>query len=223
MENAGPSSEQERERAPETRGAVMNWQAPFYDIGCRFAGLGRAFREQTLRHAVLQPGERVLDVGCGTGVLTRLAAETVGPTGWAVGIDPAPHMIAVARHKAARAGSRAQFRLGVIERLPFADDHFDVVLSSLMLHHLPPDLKREGLREVYRVLKPGGRLLVVDLDRPANPFWWLLFWPWLAVPAIADNLRGRVPDCLHAAGFAPVRRAGRRLKLLTFWFASKPA
>ncbi len=210
------------EPVPETGGAVMNWQAPFYDLGCALAGLGARFRAQTLAHVALKDSERVLDVGCGTGMLTRFAALAVNPVGEVVGIDPAPRMIAVARRKAARAGSRAQFRLGAIERLPFADNRFDVVLSSLMLHHLPPALKSDGLREVYRVLKPGGRLLVVDLDRPANPLWWLPFWPWLAMPMIAECLRGAIPEYLNAAGFAPVAAVGRRFGLLTFWVAHKP-
>lgn len=205
-----------------TRGAVMNRMAPFYDLGCRLVGLGRAFRARTLAYAALKPGERALDVGCGTGVLTRLAAQAVGPAGEVVGLDPSARMIAVARRKAARENSRAAFRLGAIERLPFADAHFDVVLSSLMLHHLPPDLKRDGLREVYRVLRPGGRLLAVDLDRPGQPLWWLLFWPGLLAPMIAENLRGAVPAYLNAAGFEPVRIAGRRFRLLTFWEARKP-
>ncbi len=217
-----PQHEAPRESVPRTRGAVMRWQAPFYDAGCALIGLGRKFRQETLRHAALQPGERVLDVGCGTGVLTRLAAQAVGPAGSVVGLDPAPRMIAVARRNAARAGGRAEFRIVVIERLPFDDGCFDIAFSSLMLHHLPPELKREGLREVYRVLRPDGRLVVVDLDRPGHPLWWLLFWPWRLVPMTADNLRGTIPEYLRAAGFTEVRAAGRWRALLTFWTARKP-
>jgi SAM-dependent methyltransferase len=208
------------EPAPATRGELMDWAAPFYDAGCALVGLGRRFRAWTLRHAALRAGERVLDVGCGTGVLTRLAAQAVGPSGEAIGIDPGPAMIAAARHKSAPA--RAEFRLAAIEQLPFENRRFDAVLSSLMLHHLPPDLKTRGLAEVYRVLKPGGRLVAVDLDRPANPLGWLLFWPWLAMPTIAENLRGRVPDYLRAAGFAPVEARGHWLGVLTLWVARKP-
>jgi len=217
-----PSHDALQASAPRTRGAVMNWQAPFYDFGCALVGLGQRFRAQTLRHAALQTGERVLDVGCGTGVLTCLAAAAVGPQGRAVGIDPAARMIAVAQRKATQTHSPAEFHVGVIERLPFADASFDVVLSSLMLHHLPPELKRAGLAEVYRVLRPGGRLVVVDLDHPGHPLWWLLFGPWLFEPMIADNLRGRIPQYLEAAGFKPVRVLGRRFALLTFWNAARP-
>jgi ubiquinone/menaquinone biosynthesis C-methylase UbiE len=200
---------------------TLNWLAPFYDTVCRFYGLGRSFREETLRHAALKPGERFLDVGCGTGVLTRLAAEMVGASGQALGIDPAPRMIAVARKNAA-GNSQAEFRIAAIERLPFESGSFDVAVASLMLHHLPPDLKLGGLREVYRVLKPGGRLIVVDLDRPANSLWWLLAWPLLMMPMTASNLRGEIPSYLRDAKFDPVHAQGRRMQLLTFWQATKP-
>ena len=200
----------------------MNRQAIFYDVGCTGVGLGKRFRQETLRHARLHTGDRVLDVGCGTGVLTRSAAGVVGPTRLVVGIDPSVRMIATARKKAAREGIEAEFRLGVIEQIPFEDGHFNIVLSSLMLHHLPPDLKREGLREAHRVLKPGGRLLVVDLDKPGNPLWWLVMWPWLTMPMLAGNLRGEIPAYLHDAGFSPIRSEGRWFNLLTFWTAVKP-
>lgn len=210
-----------QETIPETRGMTLNWLAPFYDAGCRFYGLGRSFREETLRHAKLKPGEHFLDVGCGTGVLTRLAAGIVGSSGLAVGIDPAPRMIAVARKNAA-GSSQAEFRLAAIERLPLESGSFDVAVASLMLHHLPPDLKRDGLREVYRVLKPGGRLIVVDLDRPANSLWWLVAWPLLMMPMTASNLRGEIPVYLRDAQFDPVQPQGRWMQLLTFWQAIKP-
>ena len=210
------------EPEPETRGMTMNWAAPFYDLYWPAVGLGRGFRVQTLRHAVIRPGERLLDVGCGTGVLTRMALDIAGPGGSAVGIDPASKMIQVARETAARLGSQAEFKVAAIEALPFPDASFDGVLSSLMLHHLPPDLKREGLREVWRVLKPGGRFVVVDFYRPSTPLWWLVAWPFLFMHTTADNFRGTLPDYFQAAGFDPVQLKGRRAGILAFWTAIKP-
>lgn len=211
----------QEEVAPKTQGAVLKWQAPFYDVECALVGLRNKFRRETLRYAELSAGEQVLDVGCGTGVLTQLAAKAVGLEGKVVGIDPSIPMINLARKSATRSKNQARFKLGVIEHLPFDNECFDIVLSSLMLHHLPSELKREGLREIYRVLKPNGRLLAVDLDRPGHFLWWWVVWPQLLMPATAANIRGEIPDYLRQAGFSRVGSVGRWFNLLTFWFAQR--
>lgn len=210
------------EPAVHTHGMTMNWTASFYDLYCRALGLGQGFRDQTLHVAAIQVGETVLDVGCGTGVLTRRAGEAAEPAGLAIGIDPGQDMIRVAKLNAQRLGSRAAFKVATIESVPFQSASFDVVLSSLMLHHLPPDLKRKGLREVYRVLKPGGRFVVVDFFRPANPLWWLVAWPFLFMRTTADNFHGTLPEYFREAGFDPVQGKGRRAGILAFWSAIKP-
>jgi ubiquinone/menaquinone biosynthesis C-methylase UbiE len=87
-----------------------------------------------------------------------------------VGIDPAPEMIATARQKAAQKEIEIDFRVGVIEALPFAENSFDVVVSSLMMHHLPNALKTQGLAEIQRVLRPNGHLLIVDFKTPTTFF-----------------------------------------------------
>lgn len=205
-----------------TDGMLMNWAAPFYDMYCSAVGLGSGFRSQTLEVAAIRSGERVMDVGCGTGVLTRLAAKAAGPLGSAVGIDPGADMIRVARETARRGGDATEFQIAAVERLPFADAQFDVVLSSLMLHHLPPATKRAGLAQVYRVLKPGGRFVVADFQRPRYRAWWLVLWPFMMMPSVADNLRGRVPDHLREAGFSRIEMRGQRAGLITFLTAIKP-
>ncbi len=195
--------------------------APIYDRYCPIVGLGPVFRRETLRHAGLKTGERVLDVGCGTGVLTRLAASAVGSAGHVIGIDPSAKMIAIAKQNALTEGSRAEFRLAVIEALPFDDNSFDCVLSSAMLHHLPPDLKDKGLLEVWRVLKPGGRLVLVDVDRPSNPLWWILLWPLLFWSNTKDQISGRIGDLMRQGGFSNVGKAGSWGGFLGFWKAFK--
>jgi ubiquinone/menaquinone biosynthesis C-methylase UbiE len=156
-----------KESVHETRGLVMNWGWPydlmvwFFDTVV-FHGKLQALRTKTADLAQLQRGEAVLDVGCGTGTQALKAYERVGETGHVSGIDPAPRQIARARSKAARRNFPIDFQIGVIEQLAIPDQSFDVVLSTLMMHHLPDDLKRQGLSEIARVLKPGGRLLIVD-------------------------------------------------------------
>ncbi len=133
------------EAAPPTTGNVLHW-AKYYDVVVQMMALGQAkrLRRMTIERARLKPGEHILDVGCGTGDLTLLAQKTVGPDGQVFGIDPAPEMIDVARRKAKRAQSPVDFRVGLVERLPFPDASLDVVLSSLMMHHLPDKLKRSA-------------------------------------------------------------------------------
>src|SRR5260370_27854885 len=130
-----------------------------------FRGKFRELRLRTATLARMQPGEQVLDVGCGTGTLAMEVARRVGRAGRVAGVDPGTEQIARARSKAARSHVPIEFQIGVIEQLPFPDQTFDVVLSTLMMHHLPDDLKRQGLAEIARVLKLGGRLGIADFKR----------------------------------------------------------
>lgn len=133
-------------------------------------GREQAFWQRIADLARLQAGEMVLDVGCGTGSLPMVARQRVGPTGRVCGIDPSAQMIARAHRKGARGGLAIDFQVGVIEQIAFPDQSFDVVLSTFMMHHLPDDLKRQGLAEIAHVLKPRGRLLVLDMKGPVGPW-----------------------------------------------------
>jgi ubiquinone/menaquinone biosynthesis C-methylase UbiE len=145
---------------------VIHW-ARRYDLLIALATLGRerALRERFLGLAHLEPGESVLDVGCGTGTLAIAAKRHVGATGTVHGIDASPEMIARARKKAKHAGADVAFETALAESLPFPDGRFDVVLSTVMLHHLPRAVRQQSLREMRRVLVPGGRALVVDFGK----------------------------------------------------------
>jgi demethylmenaquinone methyltransferase/2-methoxy-6-polyprenyl-1,4-benzoquinol methylase/phosphoethanolamine N-methyltransferase len=158
-------------------------------------------RRTSIDVAQIKPGERILDVGCGTGDLTLLAKERAGATGQVCGIDAAPEMIDVARSKAAHVKAEVDFRAAVIEQLPFPAESFDVVLSSLMMHHLPADLKPIALAEIRRVLKPTGRLFILDFR---------------------DMLEKQgVAALLQEAGYAPIEQGSLWLNWLGFLRAGK--
>ncbi len=126
--------------------------------------------------------------------------------GLVCGIDPGPKQVARARSKAGKAGLPIDFQIGVIEQLAFSDQSFDVVLSTFMMHHVPDDLKRQGLAEIARVLKPGGRLLVFDMKGPAGP--------WKS--RIAD-----LPALLQEAGFSWMETGETKFRGLGFVKARK--
>jgi len=120
----------EKMNAPQTKGKVIRW-ARWYDLSSKLLTFGRdkAIRKKALELAAIRPGEKVLDVGCGTGTLAIGASDLTGETGEVHGVDPSPEMIDVAQRKAARSGRRVRFETGVIEALPYPDGEFDLVLS----------------------------------------------------------------------------------------------
>jgi ubiquinone/menaquinone biosynthesis C-methylase UbiE len=129
----------------------------------RTRGRERAFREHIVDLARLRAGESVLDVGCATGSLALAAKRRVGPAGSVHGIEPSPAMVERARRKASRARLDVSFDVGVAQRLPYDDDGFDAVTCTLVLHQLHHDAWLPALAEMRRVLRPGGRLLLVDI------------------------------------------------------------
>jgi SAM-dependent methyltransferase len=109
-----------------------------------------------------QPGQVVLDLGCGAGFDTLLASKPVGPNGRVIGIDMTPDMLAKARHNASLLGANnVEFVLGEVEALPLPDASVDLVISNGVFN-LCPD-KPKVLSEVIRVLRPGGRLQMADI------------------------------------------------------------
>lgn len=161
--NSKPQSPQEIPAAPRTDGQVIHTPRMYALIVWAVTrGREKAFRKFVAELAGLQPDESVLDVGCGTGTMALVAREAVGAAGRVVGIEPSLEMVAAARRKASRRGISVQIEPGVIERLDFPDRSFDAALCLIVLHHMPDATKARGIHELARVLKPGGRLVVVD-------------------------------------------------------------
>lgn len=142
-----------------------------YDLYMKRITLGRedALRKMTVNLAQVKQGDCVLEVGCATGSLSLAAKRQVGPAGRVFGIDIIPGMIEVSQKKAVQAELDVTFQLGSIDKIPFPNDNFDVVICSFMIFHMSEKVRNNGIEEIYRVLKPQGKLLVLDLALPPNP------------------------------------------------------
>jgi SAM-dependent methyltransferase len=180
------------------------WLLPLYDPFARLVGVGRV-HEQLLDLADLRPGQRILEIGCGTGNLLRALGRRRLDVD-ALGIDPDPAVLRRARRKAARAKLPIRYERAFAGALPLPDDSFDRVLSAFMLHHLDEDDRTRALREVGRVLRPDGELHVVDIDgtpsgRRAGRAH--------RDPRLAGSLSERVLAALTDAGLTGVTENGR--------------
>ena len=214
----------QHEAPAQTEGRLIRWagQYDFFTNLMTFGHIGM-LRSMTVDKAMLKPGESVLDVGCGTGGVTLPAKQRIGEEGIAAGIDPAPEMIAVARQKAQRAGLEIDFRVGVIEALPFPDASFDAVTSSLMMHHLPAQLQVSGLAEIFRVLKPGGRIFIADILRPSTSPVKRFFTSMIFHHGhVADSGLEDLLILLQNAGFTDVEQLKERFLIIGFVRAQKP-
>jgi len=144
-------------------GSMGNW-APYYDLlmTCMTLGREKKLRKLEVELARLKPGDKVLEIGCGTGSLTIAAKEQVGPAGEAAGIDIAPEMVARANRKVTRKHEDISIRVGSIAKIPFPDSHFNAVICSFMIFHMPDDVRSKGFKEINRVLRPGGHYFIFD-------------------------------------------------------------
>lgn len=142
----------------------MGRYAPWYDLIMVLMTLGneKKLRQKTIQLSQIKIGDKVLEIGCGTGTLTLAAKAQVGIAGEVVGIDIAPEMVVRARNKAKRTGVDVFFQEGSIADIPFQDNRFDIVICSFMIFHMPEEVRRNGIAEIHRVLKPDGHLFIFD-------------------------------------------------------------
>lgn len=190
----------------ETRGRTLDIAAPVYDFTEPLVLFGQqnSINQLLIELLEVKAGSRILDIGCGTGLLAEMISKVVDAEngGGAIGIDAAQKMIQAALAK--RANECCTFKAMAAENLDFDDETFDGIVSSFFFHHVDAELKVESLKEAYRVLKPGGSLVVADMHIPTTLLGaltsYIARWMFLQ-PEIGENIRGILPACIEKAGF----------------------
>jgi ubiquinone/menaquinone biosynthesis C-methylase UbiE len=162
-----------------------------------FLGRRRAVFDRLVALAGIAPGERVLDIGCGTGYLSRRAAAAAGPDGQIVGIDPSAAVVEYARSVSP---AQCLFHIAEGHRVPEPDESFDVAVSSLAIHHIDPGQRADTFAEIFRLLRPGGRLFVADFRPPRGGVANRLIGA-VAGHAMQHNPVGEFASAIRAAGF----------------------
>ncbi len=195
--------------------AGFDFLLPLYDPLCWLLRADR-IKRRLVEAAGIAAGQRVLDLGCGTAALTLMIKRAYADAE-VVGLDGDPKVLAIARRKVARAGAAIALDCGMAYALPYPDASFDRVLSSLVLHHLTHDDKLRALREVRRVLRPGGELHVLDFGGAHGAHHGLhgLLARLLHSHGIVhDNVEGKLPQLMAQAGLADAEETGHQGTLL---------
>ena len=162
------------------------------------------FKRHLVEQAHLQPGQRIMDLGCGTGTLTILIKQCQ-PASDVTGLDGDPRVLEIAQAKAKKAGVYIIWDMGMAFNTPYNPESFDRVLSCLVIHHLTTDNKRRAFQEVLRILKPCGEFHIIDFGKPSDLPMTLVSLIIGRLEEARDNMKGSIPVLLNEAGFNDVQ------------------
>lgn len=196
---------------------------PFYDFVQKWIVGDTRYKTRLIEQAGIQAGQHVMDLGCGTGTLAIMIKQAQ-PRAEVYGLDADPEMLKVARAKAMHESVPVKFDVGMTYDLPYPDASMDRVLTSIMIHHLKTADKVKTAKEIFRVLKPGGQLHVIDFGKPSTVYGKMLAPLLHKFEEANDNIDGRLPIIFEDAGLK-IQEKGNFWTFfgdLTFLYGQKP-
>ncbi|EOP98692.1 class I SAM-dependent methyltransferase [Bacillus cereus] len=205
----------------------FHWLTRIYDPLIKWGMQESKFKSHLIHQAHLMPGQRILDLACGTGTLTlmikqaQLEAEVIG-------LDADPEVLATAKKKAEQNQADISFQKGMSFKLPFPDTYLNHVFSSLFFHHLTLEMKRKTLEELFRTLRPGGEIHIIDFEKPQNLWMRLAFLPVQFLDGFEttkDHVKGVFSDLFREIGFKDIEQTGQFITVvgtLRSYHARKP-
>ena len=206
----------------------VDWLTRFYDPLVRITMRERTLKQRLIAQARIAAGQRVLDVGCGTGTLCIMIKQTCAGAE-VVGLDGDPQILGIARKKIAAAGVDVELREGMAYDPPFPPDSFDRILTTLVFHHLTTEEKRRALAGMHSLLRPGGELHIADWGKPHNALMWVTSLGFRfshGSDRTAANIKGFLPQLVAGAGFGDAAETERHMTVfgtLAFIRAQKRA
>jgi ubiquinone/menaquinone biosynthesis C-methylase UbiE len=200
-----------------------SWLTSFYDLIMRLTMRELTFKQRLVEQACIEKGQHILDLGCGTATLAILIKKMY-PETEVTGLDRDPDVLKIARAKVARNNLNIKLDQGMAFKLPYPDGSFDRVLSSLLLHHLTRENKIRTLREVFRVLRPGGEFHLADFGKPSNVLMYPVSLVMRQVEENRDNVNGLLPEFIRKAGGNSIHENYRYMTVfgtIVLWQAQK--
>jgi ubiquinone/menaquinone biosynthesis C-methylase UbiE len=200
-----------------------SWLTSFYDLIMRLTMRELTFKQRLVAQACIEKGQHILDLGCGTATLAILIKKMY-PETEVTGLDRDPDVLKIARAKVARNNLNIKLDQGMAFKLPYPDGSFDRVLSSLLLHHLTRENKIRTLREVFRVLRPGGEFHLADFGKPSNVLMYPVSLVMRQVEENRDNVNGLLPEFIRKAGGNSIHENYRYMTVfgtIVLWQAQK--
>lgn len=203
-----------------TNALTLGFLTPFYDSIVNFLGFGNYFYRKIASQIDPQSRGSILDVGTGTANLA-LTIKRRCPKAKVIAVDPDENILKIARRKIQKEKIDINLVKAYAQKLPFNSGTFDWIVSSFVIHHIPKPFKKQAFLEMKRVLKPEGKILIIDFGQPKNILANLVTWLASFVEDVGPNRKGLIPMLLSESGFKDIKELDSKFGLISFYKARK--